>query len=134
MIRFNAFNFNNRAFFSGNSADSGTSPAKQELINKNYNEIYAHEMAHKIAGGHLAGGIVIERNSDGIPVSGHVDIKMPALNSENPQKTIDEANIVIRSAMAPVDPSAQDYNVASKARSIKSEASALKAKKLDLMA
>lgn len=134
MIRFNTFNFNNTAFGAGNTDNNAQSKAKQELINKNYNEIYSHEMAHKIAGGHLAGGIVIERNLDGIPVSGHVDIKMPALNSENPQKTIDDANIVIRSAMAPANPSAQDYNVASKARSIKSEASALKNKKLDLMA
>lgn len=34
---------------------------KQDLINKNYNEIYAHEQAHKSAGGALAGSIVIEK-------------------------------------------------------------------------
>ena len=47
---------------------------KQQLIAKNYNEIYAHEMAHKMAGGKFAGDISIERNSDGIPVGGHVPI------------------------------------------------------------
>ena len=71
---------------------------KQELINRNYNEIYAHEQAHKSAGGALAGAIVIEKNSDGIPVGGHVAIKMPVLNPNNPQKTIDEANIVVDKA------------------------------------
>ena len=111
---------------------------KQDLINKNYNEIYAHEMAHKSAGGALAGSIVIEKNSDGIPVGGHVAIKMPSLNPDNPQKTIDEANIVIRSAMAPGDPSPQDYKVAAKARQIKAQAQGMlqgdKGKKLNLMA
>lgn len=109
---------------------------KQELIQRNYNEIYAHEQAHKSAGGALAGSIVIEKNSDGIPVGGHVAIKMPVLNPNNPQKTIDEANIVIRSAMAPGDPSPQDYKVAAKAREIKAQAQSMLSttgRKLNLM-
>lgn len=99
---------------------------KQALINKNYNEIYAHEAAHKVAGGALAGSIVIERNADGIPFAGHVDIKMPSLNPNNPDKTIKDANTVINSAMAPSDPSDQDYRVAAQAQSIKMQAQALK--------
>lgn len=95
---------------------------KQELINKNYNEIYAHEAAHKAAGGALAGPIVIERNEEGIPVGGHVSIKMPSVNPNNPQKAVEDANTVIRSAMAPSDPSAQDYRVAAQARSVKAQA------------
>ena len=102
--------------------------AKEALINKNYSEIYAHEAAHKSAGGSLAGSIVIEKNVDGIPVGGHVDIKMPSLNPKNPQKTIDDANTVIKSAMAPSDPSTQDYKVASKAQSLKMQARAIKNK------
>ena len=78
---------------------------KQELINKNYNHIYNHEMAHKMAGGSFAGSISIERDANGIPVSGHVPIAMPVLDRNNPQKTIDHANIVIRAALAPSDPS-----------------------------
>ena len=61
---------------------------KQNLINKNYNEIHAHEAAHKRAGGSLAGPIVIEKNSEGIPVGGHVSIKMPSLDKNNPQKNL----------------------------------------------
>ncbi len=99
---------------------------KDALIKKNYDEIYAHELAHKSAGGALAGSIVIERNADGIPFAGHVDIKMPSLNPNNPQKTINDANTVIRSAMAPFDPSDQDYRVAAQAQSIKMQAQAVK--------
>lgn len=112
--------------------------AKQDLINRNYNQIYAHEMAHKAAGGVYAGNISIERNAEGIPVSGHVPIKMPVLNKQNPQQTIDHANTVIRAALAPSDPSGQDYKVANQASQIKMQAIAFKAKhqgnKLDLQA
>ena len=101
---------------------------REALIKKNYDEIYAHEAAHKSAGGSLAGSIVIERNADGIPFAGHVDIKMPSLNPNNPDKTINDANTVIRSAMAPSDPSGQDYNGAAQAESIKMQAQAIKSK------
>ena len=113
---------------------------KQALIDKNYSEIYSHELAHKTAGGNLAGPIVIERNADGIPVGGHVAIKMPALDKNNPQKTINDAETVIRSAMAPSAPSSQDYKVANQARMIKQQAVNFKnnnpnlGKKLDIQA
>ena len=101
---------------------------RDALIKKNYDEIYAHELAHKRVGGALAGSIVIEKNADGIPVGGHVDIKMPALDKNNPQKTIDDANTVISSAMAPFDPSAQDFRVKAQAENIKMQAQAIKDK------
>lgn len=111
---------------------------KQDLINRNYSEIYSHELAHKSAGGSLAGSIVIEKNSEGIPVGGHVAIKMPKLDPQNPQKTIDDANIVIRAALAPSDPSNQDYKVANQARNIKAQAQGMlkgnHGKKLNIMA
>ena len=108
---------------------------KQALIRKNYNEIYAHELAHKNAGGSLAGPIVIEKNQDGIPVGGHVSIKMPKLNKNNPEETIQQANIVMRAALAPGEPSEQDKIVASQARKLKSEAEDVKTEqKLDFYA
>ncbi len=103
--------------------------SKQELINRNYNHIYNHEMAHKLAGGQFAGAISIERDENGIPVSGHVPITMPVLDKNNPQKTIDHANTVIRAALAPSDPSGQDYKVAASAEKIKMNAQAVKDKK-----
>ena len=103
---------------------------KQELINRNYNHIYNHEMAHKSAGGPYAGQISIEKNSEGIPVSGHVPIQMPTLDRNNPQKTINHANTVIKAALAPSDPSAQDYKVAASAQQVKMSAQAVKDKKI----
>ena len=111
------------------SIPSFRSQQKQALIKKNYQEIYTHELAHKNAAGSLAGSIVIEKNSEGIPVGGHVSIKMPKLDKEHPDTTIKHANTVIKSAMAPADPSEQDYKVASQAKAIKSEAENIQRKK-----
>lgn len=108
---------------------------KQALIRKNYQKIYSHELAHKNAGGSLAGAIVIEKNSEGIPIGGHVAIKMPKIDNKNPQNTINQAETVIKSALAPSDPSSQDYKVAKEALSIKNSAETLqKKKKLDYYA
>lgn len=125
----------------GNFSNSLSTPLrdfnkqKEDLIQRNYNHIYAHELAHKVAGESFAGAISIEKNSEGIPVSGHVPIKMPVLDKNNPQKTIDDADVVIKAALAPSDPSSQDYKVAAEAQSIKDRAKSLKTgNKLDLMA
>lgn len=103
--------------------------SKQDVISRNYNHIYNHEAAHKAAGGQYAGAISIEKDENGIPVSGHVPIQMPALDKNNPQKTIDHANTVINAALAPSDPSSQDYKVANSAEQIKMQAQAVKDKK-----
>ena len=95
---------------------------KSEIIDQRYSEIYNHEKAHKNAAGSLGGSIIIERNGQGIPVGGHVDIKMPVLDKENPDKTIKQADTVIKAAMAPNDPSGQDYKVATEAKAIKNQA------------
>ena len=122
-----------------NNYSSAQNQQRQDMINQRYNEIYSHELAHQRAGGSLAGGIVIERDANGIPIGGHVPIKMPALDKNNPDKTIKDANTVISSAMAPSDPSSQDYRVASEAADIKSKAEAFKTqnqkgKKLNVIA
>ena len=95
---------------------------KQALINQRYNEVYAHELKHKNAAGSFGGSIVIEKDANGIPTGGHVDILMPVLDKNNPDKTIKHADTVIKAAMAPHDPSDQDYKVAAEAKSIKAEA------------
>ncbi len=108
---------------------------QQQAIRQRYNEIYAHELAHKNAAGSLAGSIVIEKDSNGIPIGGHVSIQMPTLDKENPEKTIEHADIVIKSALAPSDPSEQDYKVASQAKAIKKQAEKVqKQQKLDYYA
>ena len=109
-----------------NNYSSAQNQQRQDMINQRYNEIYSHELAHQRAGGSLAGGIVIERDANGIPVGGHVPIKMPSLDRSNPDTTIKDANTVISSAMAPSDPSDQDYKVANQARAIKTQAESYK--------
>jgi len=134
-IFLNLNSFNNRyQQHSDNSAKEQYEAKKRALIEKNYNHIYNHELAHKMAGGHLAGDIVIERNSEGIPFAGHVAIKMPILNPNNPQQTINDADTVVRSAMAPADPSEQDYKVAAQAQKIRAQAEqALNKKRLNVV-
>lgn len=108
---------------------------EQQAIRQRYNEIYAHELAHKNAAGSLAGPIVIEKDSNGVPVGGHVSIQMPAIDKAHPEKTIEHADTVIKSALAPSDPSEQDYKVAAQARTIKAEAQNIqKQHKLDYYA
>jgi hypothetical protein len=101
---------------------------KNAYVQQQYKEIYAHEQAHKRAAGSFGGSIVIEKDSNGIPTGGHVDILMPTLNKEKPDETIKHAETVINAAMAPGDPSEQDYKVAAEARAIKAEAENYKSK------
>jgi len=83
-----------------------------------YREIYLHELAHKQAGGALAGSIVIKKDTNGIPYAGFVRITVPPIEPENPRKTISQAGIVLKSALAPATPSLQDKKVAIYAKDI----------------
>ncbi len=108
---------------------------KKNIIKQRYDEIYTHELAHKNAAGSFGGPIVIEKNNEGIPTGGHVEIQMPKLDHQNPDKTIKHADTVIKAALAPSDPSAQDYKVANEARSIRNQAQDIKNKnKLNYLA
>ena len=111
-----------------NNFKQAQSQSRQDMINQRYNEIYSHELAHKRAGGNLAGDIVIEKDANGVPIGGHVPIKMPTFQKANPDKTIQEANTVIRAALAPSDPSDQDYRVANQAHKVKAQAEDYKKK------
>lgn len=99
---------------------------KNAYVQQQYKKIYAHEQAHKRAAGSFGGSIVIETDANGIPNGGHVDILMPTLNKEKPDETIKHADTVIKAAMAPGDPSSQDYKVAAQARAIRAEAQTYK--------
>ncbi len=95
----------------------------ENLKKENYSRIYAHEAAHKNAAGSLGGPIVIEYSPQGIPIGGHVNIRIPSLNRENPDETISQAKQIKRAALAPVtDLSDADLNVARQAEALLSEA------------
>ena len=111
----------------------------EKLKKENYSKIYAHEAAHKAAAGSLGGPIVIEYNKDGTPTGGHVSIKIPTLNKENPTQTLKQAEIVKRAALAPgSDLSDADLKVAKTADRLIIQAKALQkdstknGKKLDI--
>lgn len=91
-------------------------------IKQSYNDVYQHELAHKKAAGSLGGSIVIDTDAKGFATGGHVDIAMPTLNEANPEETIEHAQTVIDAAMAPDDPSDQDYKVAAEAKATMQEA------------
>ena len=91
-------------------------------------EEYQEKKQIEETAGALSKELLYMKVVQGIPVGGHVSIKMPVLNPKNPKRTIDNANTVINSAMAPADPSPQDYRVAAQAKTIKAQAQRLQNK------
>ncbi len=83
-------------------------------------EVRAHEAAHLAAAGGIASGgasFTYQRGPDGkmYAVGGEVPISISGGSS--PQETIKQMRQVAAAALAPADPSPQDYAVASSARS-----------------
>lgn len=88
----------------------------EDYKNKTNDHIMNHEKAHQSAAGSLGGGIVIEKNSDGVAFAGHVSIQIPEVNASNTDATKSQNEQVKRAALAPSDPSGQDYFVAAQAQ------------------
>ncbi|MDQ1244768.1 MAG: hypothetical protein QG565_1108 [Campylobacterota bacterium] len=80
-------------------------------------EVRAHEAAHQGAGGGMTGGASFsyQKGPDGrmYAIGGEVSISIPS--GSTPQETIRNAQQAIAAAMAPADPSGQDFAVASSA-------------------
>ncbi len=87
-------------------------------------DVRAHEMAHKIAGGDLTGPInykyVVGPNGKKYAVGGDVSIDVSP--GPTPQATIKKMERVIKAALAPIDPSAQDRAVAAQAQMLLEQA------------
>jgi len=98
-----------------------------EQLKERDREVRAHEQAHSRAGGPHAGAPSYEyqRGPDGrmYAVSGEVQIDTAPVPG-NPGATISKMEMVIRAALAPQEPSAQDSRVAAEARVAKAEAQA----------
>ncbi|MFA5233220.1 MAG: putative metalloprotease CJM1_0395 family protein [Sulfurimonas sp.] len=88
----------------------------QELQSRDV-EVRAHEAAHQGAGGGMTGGASFsyQKGPDGrmYAIGGEVSISIPS--GSTPQETIRNAQQAIAAAMAPADPSSQDFAVASSA-------------------
>ncbi|WP_228585939.1 putative metalloprotease CJM1_0395 family protein [Campylobacter coli] len=95
--------------------------------------VKAHEAAHQAAGGGLAGAASFSytRGPDNqmYATAGEVPIRMQ--KGRTPEETIANARQVVAAAMAPADPSPQDYKVAANALKmefeVRAEATKLKA-------
>ena len=88
-------------------------------------EVRAHEQAHKSAAGPYAKGISYqyEKGPDGVSyaVSGHVKIDTSEIPGD-PKATLEKAQQIIAAALAPAEPSQQDYAVAAEARQMATQA------------
>lgn len=91
-----------------------------EKLSQRDKEVRAHEQAHIAAGGsYVRGGAnyQYERGPDGklYAVGGEVSIDASPIPN-NPAATIRKMETVVRAALAPSQPSGQDYQVAAKAQ------------------
>jgi hypothetical protein len=81
--------------------------------------VRAHEQAHAAVGGSYAGApsYTYVRGPDGqrYAVAGEVSIDTSAVAGD-PQATLSKMEIVVRAALAPAEPSAQDLRVAAQAQ------------------
>ena len=82
-------------------------------------EVRTHEQAHAAVGGRYAGApsYTYERGPDGkrYAIGGEVGIDTGAVPN-NPEATLSKMELVIRAALAPAEPSAQDRQVAAQAQ------------------
>jgi hypothetical protein len=99
---------------------------KEEIIKLQETDarVKTHEMAHKAAGGALAGAphytYVTGPDGKKYAVAGEVPIKIE--KGKNPQETIKIAEQIKAAALAPADPSPQDLKVAQTAEMIEAKA------------
>ncbi len=88
--------------------------------------VKTHEAAHQAAGGGLAGvasfSYIRGPDNQMYAVAGEVPIRMQ--EGRTPEETIANARQIIAAAMAPADPSTQDYKVAANAFKMELEAKA----------
>ncbi len=114
-----------------NGKDLSNEEVKQvRELEKIDREVRAHEAAHQAAGGALAGaasfGYTRGPDNKMYAIEGEVPIRMQKSNT--PEETIANAMQVIASAMAPADPSPQDYKVAANAMQMQNDARTEQAK------
>src|SRR5690606_14390514 len=107
-------------------AEAGESPVQQRLqqlevleLSQRDREVRSHELAHAAVGGQYAGSpsYSFTRGPDGrrYAVAGEVSIDISPIPND-PEATLRKMEVVLRAALAPVEPSAQDLRVAAQAR------------------
>lgn len=125
-----------RSLLTQYAQSTGKSPSKAEagesredalkaLRAERYADIMAHEQAHATAAGPYGGGIVIDYDSNGVAVGGHVPIHIPGLDPHNAETSRQAYKTIYNAALAPHDPSSQDMAVAAQAQSLMGQAQVL---------
>jgi len=81
-------------------------------------EVRAHEAAHQAAGGGMTGGAsyTYEKGPDGQMYAIGGEVSISTKEGATPQETIANARQIEAAAMAPANPSGQDFAVASSAK------------------
>ena len=87
-------------------------------------EVRSHEAAHKAAGGGHTGAVSFsyQRGPDGKMYATGGEVPISLEKGSTPEQTIANARQVVAAAMAPSNPSPQDYAVASNARTMEAQA------------
>ena len=87
-------------------------------------EVRAHEQAHMAAGGAHAGAARYDyaRGPDGVSYAVSGEVPIDSGPAATPEATLEKAQILIRAALAPSDPSSQDRNVAADAARLEMDA------------
>ncbi len=113
----------------GNSAEnndlSDEDEQKIDELKARDREVRTHEQAHIAAGGGLVQGgatYTYATGPDGKQYASGGEVNIDMSPEEDPEKTITKMQQVIAAAMAPADPSSQDYSVAATARRTESDA------------
>lgn len=113
------------SFNSPENNTNETDPALEELKNRD-RDVIKHEEDHYYTGSEFAEGkpeYDFQIGSDGkrYRIGGHVNMNMSEIEGD-PKAAIRKADIIKRSALAPDEPSSQDYTVAGQADQMKIKA------------
>ena len=103
-----------------NSLDKLTVEEQQQVLKLQARdtEVRGHEAAHQAAGGGLTGGasFTYQQGPDGKQYAIGGEVSISTKGGSTPQEAIANARQVLAAAMAPGNPSGQDFAVASSAR------------------
>lgn len=106
---------------------SRLTPEEQRQINdlqQRDREVKAHELAHKAVGGRYVtgGSFTFQTGPDGRRYAIGGEVTIDSSLGSTPQETLRKAELIRRAALAPADPSPQDYRVASQANLVAAQA------------
>lgn len=108
--------------------------AKKERNAKALAEVWAHEMAHAGAAGKLGGAPRVWQDPETGATGGEVPVNIPSVNEKDPEQSYEDGKIIVAAAMAPNDPSSQDYAVAAQGAALQSESQSAKSELASKMA